>query len=75
MRKLTIEIDDTLLPQLLELIDSLPGNKIKIRILEETTNSKLTYEEFEKKWAGLLSEEDIEDFTNKRIDHLMQKHK
>ena len=75
MKKLVIEIDESLLPKLLNVIQSFPQQKVKINFEKSQSEvSGLTYEEFERKWAGLLSEDDIKNFKNQRVKYLIEKH-
>ena len=78
MKTLTLHIGDSIYNDVKNFLSLFSSDKIKIEesISDNLTESKnLTYDEFEKKWAGLLKNENInKKWKEEHIDYLYNKH-
>ncbi|MCD4696313.1 MAG: hypothetical protein K8S16_08755 [Bacteroidales bacterium] len=78
MKTLTLHINDNIYEDVKRFL-ALFSSK-KLRIEEHISNlsqntAKFTYDEFEKKWAGLLQNHEVkENWKDERIDHLHKKY-
>jgi len=77
MKKLVLHINDAIYEDVKRFLKSFSSDKIEIK--EETSEKaknqpEFTYQRFEDKWAGLLSESGAKDWKKKRIDYLNEKH-
>ncbi len=78
MKTLTLHITDNICDDVKRFLSLFSSNKIEI---EENSSSlfhntaKFTYNEFEKKWAGLLKNHNVsENWKDERVDDLYKKH-
>ena len=78
MKTLTLHVTDNIYDDVKRFLSLFSPNKLKIE--ENISNisqntGKLTYSEFEEKWAGFLQNYEIEEnWKDKRVDYLQKKH-
>lgn len=78
MKTLTLHINDNIYDDIKKFLSLISSNKLKIE--EHTSEAPndstlLTYNEFEKKWAGLLENSSLnKNWKDERAEYLYKKH-
>ncbi|MCF8308700.1 MAG: hypothetical protein K9I68_06800 [Bacteroidales bacterium] len=77
MKKLVLHINESVYEDLKRFLRHFSNEKVRIE--EETPNKKekqpeFSYDDFEEKWAGLLTDQENTNWKEKRIDYLNEKH-
>ena len=74
MKTLTLHIDETIYNDVKRFLSLFSNDRLQIKE-ENAKNTSLSYDQFEKNWAGLLQNDDIgKNWKDGRIDFLIKKH-
>ena len=78
MKILTLQISDSIYDKVKSFLMLFPSDKLKVReqsTIKDVKEKAITYQEFEKKWAGFLSESDVNtNWRENKIMYLTKKH-